>query len=190
MNTATARRQDPSMSTDQEPISQAHSPLAIANEFIKRANAEGRKLTHMQLQKLVYLANGWMLAAGEKPMVEDDPEAWEFGPVYRRLFEALKRYGKAPVENLIKWGDDTPFSLDDDGVAEESLSPEECNIIDMVWNAYGDMEGFQLSALTHQEGSPWNQTYERGRNRRIPQSLIYEHFRNLMTSHGEQTASR
>ena len=177
------------MPTIQKPISEAHSPLAIANEFIKRAKSKGRELTHMQLQKLVYLANGWMLAANGKPMVEDDPEAWEFGPVYRRLFEALKRYGKAPVESLIKWGDDTPFSLDDDGVAQESLSPEESDIINLVWDAYGDMEGFQLSALTHQEGSPWNQTYKRGRNRRIPQSLIHEHFKALMESYGEQAAS-
>ena len=167
----------------------AHSPLAIANEFLKRAEEDGRELTHMQLQKLVYLANGWNLAATNRPMVEDDPEAWEFGPVYRRLFDALKKYGRSPVRDLIRWGDDTPFSLDDGEVASESLSDDERAVIDMVWKAYGHMQAFQLSALTHQDESPWSRTYEAGRNRRIPMDLINEHFKDLMLRYGGKATS-
>ncbi len=167
----------------------AHSPLAIANEFLRRAEREGRELTHMQLQKLVYLANGWNLAATNRPMIEDDPEAWEFGPVYRRLFDALKKYGRSPVGELIRWGDDTPFSLDDGEVASEELSDEERTVIDMVWKAYGHMQAFQLSALTHQDGSPWSRTYEPGRNRRIPMDLINEHFKDLMTRYDGKATS-
>ena len=168
---------------------QPHSPLAIANEFLKRAKRDGKELTHMQLQKLVYIANGWLLAASERPLVEDDPEAWEFGPVYRRLFDALKKYGRSPVNELIRWGDDTPFSLDDGDVAEENLAPDEQDIINMVWDAYGDMQAFQLSALTHQNGSPWSRTYKPRRNRRIPQHLIKEHFTELMERYGKETSN-
>jgi uncharacterized phage-associated protein len=40
----------------------AYRVEAIANEFVKRAQAEGRALTNMQLQKLPYIAHGWGLA--------------------------------------------------------------------------------------------------------------------------------
>jgi len=165
-----------------------HSPLAIANEFLELAKRDGKQLTHMQLQKLVYIANGWLLAASERPLVEDDPEAWEFGPVYRRLFDALKKYGRSPVDAPIRWGDDTPFSLDDGDVAKEKLSADEQDVIHMVWDAYGDMKAFQLSALTHQDGSPWSQTYEPGRNKVIPQQLIEKHFKELMARYGEKAS--
>lgn len=165
-----------------------HSPLAIANEFLRLAKRDGKDLTHMQLQKLVYIANGWLLAASERPLVEDDPEAWEFGPVYRRLFDALKKYGRASVSEFIRWGDDTPFSLDDGDMAEEELAPDEKEILHMVWDTYGNMQAFQLSALTHQKGSPWSQTYETGRNKIISKELIAKHFKELMQRYAEQAS--
>ena len=61
----------------------------IANEFIRRAAAEKRALTQMQLQKLVYIAHGWNLAINGEKLTHDDPQAWDYGPVYRDLWEAL-----------------------------------------------------------------------------------------------------
>jgi len=87
-----------------------HSSLAIANEFLRRAREIDRSLTQMKLQKLVYIAHGWCLAFSKSPLIEDRIEAWEFGPVIRRLYDATSRYGRSPVSRFIKWGDDTPFS--------------------------------------------------------------------------------
>lgn len=63
----------------------------IANEFIRRGLREGRAFDQMQLQKLVYIAHGWCLAFSGEPLTGDRPEAWDFGPVYRRLANALQR---------------------------------------------------------------------------------------------------
>ena len=74
----------------------------IANEFIRRAAAEGRALTQMQLQKLVYIAHGWNLAINGDKLTSDDPQAWDYGPVYRDLWNALRSYGRAPVTREIR----------------------------------------------------------------------------------------
>ena len=138
------------------------SSLAIANEFLRRAQQDRRPLTHMQVQKLVYLAHGWNMAVEGRDLIEDDVEAWEFGPVIRKLYDALKSYGRGPIIHLIRWGDDTPFPSDDGGPARADLDPRETAIIDRVWEVYGKYEAFQLSALTHAANSPWHRTYVPG----------------------------
>lgn len=160
----------------------SHSSLAIANEFIRRAaENDARPLTNMQIQKLVYLAHGWNLGACGEPLIEDPVEAWKFGPVVRRLYAALSRYGNSPVTSLISWGDDTILYSGDDGdEAYEELEEGENNVIDLVWRNYGKYPAFKLSALTHQPNTPWSQTFALGSNRVIPNALIEDHFRRLM----------
>ena len=61
----------------------------------------------MHLQKLVYLAHGWTLAVTGDPLVEDRFEAWDYGPVIRKLYDALRSFGSGPITRLIEAGDDT-----------------------------------------------------------------------------------
>lgn len=161
-----------------------HSSLAIANEFLRRARDERRQLTHMHLQKLVYLAHGWGLAVTGKPLIEDDIEAWEYGPVIRKLYDALRHYGRGAIPGQIRWGDDTPFRFDNRGEAKAELRPEELAVIDKVWQTYRGYEAFQLSALTHAERSPWERAYEPGKNRVIDNDRIWDYFAELATRHG------
>jgi uncharacterized phage-associated protein len=156
-----------------------YSSLPIANEFLRRAKSEGRTLTHMQIQKLVYLAHGWNLAVNGRELIEDDFEAWEFGPVVRKLYDALRPFGKGPVKRLIHWGDDTPFPSDDGDVAGVDLDLREKAVIDKVWDTYKGFEAFQLSALTHAHGSPWQKAYEPGHNRVINDTAIWDYFADL-----------
>jgi uncharacterized phage-associated protein len=158
-----------------------HSPLAIANEFIKRAFAEGRRLTPMQIQKLVYLAHGWNLAVTGETLIEGWFEAWDWGPVNRPLYEALRKFGADPVDRLLYWGEDLPlFGSDNDGpVAIEDLIGEEREVVDRTWKIYGKYEAFQLSALTHESGTPWDMVYEKRRNRQVSNNAIQEYFLRL-----------
>lgn len=160
-----------------------HSSLAIANEFLILARKEGQQITHMQLQKLVYLAHGWNLAVNGEKLIEDEIEAWEFGPVIRKLYDALRKYGRGIIKNLICWGDDTDFFNDDGKEALEKLDPSETAVLSKVWETYKGLEAFRLSALTHMQGSPWHLTYESGKNRVIDHSNIWTYFAALATGH-------
>ena len=153
----------------------AHSSLAIANEFIRRAEGK-RPLTHMQVQKLVYLAHGWALGALGQPLIDDDVEAWDFGPVVRKLYDALRAYGRGPITRAIHWGDDTPFRSDDGEEAFEQLSEEEQTVVDLVWEKYGGFPAFKLSALTHEPDTPWSGAYAWGRDGAIRNDAIREYF--------------
>jgi len=146
--------------------------------------AEDKKLTPMQIQKLVYLAHGWNLAVTGEPLIRGKFEAWDWGPVNRPLYEALRQFGAEPVDEFIRWGEGSPFSEDDDfgPDAIEDLTPKEHEIIDRTWRAYGEYEAFQLSALTHTKGTPWANVYSQGRNREVLNSEIQEYFIRLADS--------
>lgn len=157
-----------------------YSSLAVANEFIRRSIDDERPITQMKAQKLVYLAHGWSLAGLNEPLVEDQFQAWEFGPVIPNLYAALRRYGRAPIREPLRWGADTPFNFDDDGEAFEEMTPNEQAVVDFVWETYGEYPAFQLSALTHQPGTPWSNAFEHGRNRPIDNDAIQTHFQELL----------
>lgn len=172
----------------------AHPSVAIANAFIERADAQGKKLTNMQLQKLVYFAHGWMLAAFGERLTEEDPQAWDNGPVYRDLWEHMRNLGKRPVSKKLSPDDTNPFiSLIKDhkpaSPYEANLSVEEQQILDAVWERYGNYGAFKMSDMTHQPGTPWDQVYyNHGRNAPITSELIEEHYIKLGGTARDQSA--
>jgi Protein of unknown function (DUF4065) len=90
------------------------------------------------------------------------------------------QYGSGPVTRLIRWGEDTPFPDDDQPEAAfEELLPQEEAVLDRVWENYGEFPAYQLSALTHQPGTPWTRAYEPGRNRPVANGAIQEYFIRL-----------
>ena len=159
----------------------SHSSLSIANEFLKRAQAEGRVLTNMHVQKLVYIAHGWNLAVNNEPLIDEPFQAWDFGPVAPELYQAMKRYGSGPITRLLRYGDETPYDFSDAGeTATSSLLAPERDVIDQVWNDFKSYEAFQLSALTHEKRSPWFDVYySRGRSAPIANNKIQEYFQEL-----------
>lgn len=155
--------------------------VAIANEFLRKAGTAG--LTQMQIQKLVYFAHGWTLAITGQPLTSEEPEAWNYGPVYSDLYDHTKYFGKNPINR--------PLTPDDDNAARfflempsgapayrADLSATERDVIDRVWKRYGKLSGARLSAMTHVPNTPWWQTYDggKGKNRTIANELIRQHY--------------
>ncbi len=97
-------------------------------------------LTAIKLQKLVYYSQAWYLAWQDSPLFEDKIEAWVNGPVVRNLYEAHR--GK--------------YFLTAGDIAGDlgKLSDSQKQIIDLVCERYGHLNGAQLSELTHSE-RPW-----------------------------------
>jgi hypothetical protein len=76
--------------------------IEIANELVAAGSRAGRTFDQIQLQKLVYVAHGWCLAMTGEPLTGDRPEAWDVGPMYRRLADALRSKGRNPILQAIR----------------------------------------------------------------------------------------
>ena len=145
----------------------AHDPVAIANEFIKISK---ENLTLMQLLKFAYIAHGFKLGITGHPLSSELVEAWKYGPVLPRIYHTFKRQPPERIQSL---------GTDNEGkVIQSHLRDEENKIIQFVYDTYGGLHGWELSALTHAKGTPWEKCYQSGVfNIVIPNEKIKEHFK-------------
>jgi uncharacterized phage-associated protein len=153
----------------------SYSPEAVANEFLALARANGCELTNMQLQKLVYIAHGYGLSLENRPFINTPPRAWEYGPVFPSLYNALKQYGSGVVI------EDLPAK---DQVCGDRFAT---GVIGGVWEAYGHLDGPKLSVLTHKADSPWDKTFRKGSGRGavIPEETIKCYYNDLLMGDNE-----
>src|SRR5690606_8474982 len=76
-------------------------PIEIANEALVIAGEVGTPVSHLKLQKLLYISHGIHLAAFGSGLVKGGFEAWQFGPVSSALYQAGKRFGSYDINSLL-----------------------------------------------------------------------------------------
>lgn len=156
---------------------------AIANEFIKVARENGKSLSPLKLQKLVYFAHGWYLGFTGKPLINEPVEAWKFGPVIPSLYHCFKKFGYQAINECMTEGDFWGMSrgghelcIDDNPDQNENELAK--RIVKRIWEVYGAFSATQLSNLTHSDGTPWSQTADKDRRKHatISQDVIRAYF--------------
>lgn len=169
-----------------------HDPLAVANWFLAKAEAEGKPLTPMKLQKLIYFAHGWALALTDVPLIKERPQAWEYGPVIPSVYHEFKSFGRNTIKGRAATFDWSAFtdanSILDLPIVEPEIEddPEAEALLTRIWEVYGGLTGFQLSNMTHVNGGAWHRAYhEVARGRRgvdIADDLVKSEFREKIKS--------
>lgn len=137
----------------------------------------------MQIQKLVYVAYGWNLAINGQSLVNERPQAWDNGPVFRSIWDHIKNWGYSKYRCMLADPfEDNPISAD--------LSPNEEAVIDHVWRKYGHMTGHELSQITHKPDTPWSKAYfGRGQNSQLDPHEVREHYVKLAMAGRERQAT-
>lgn len=144
--------------------------IDVANAILSAAQDKGVSMSMMKLLKLVYFAHGWTLGLTGNPLCSDRAEAWQYGPVFRLLYNSLPYKGSQKVEFPVK-------NIFGESQAPASFSSDEESIINKVIDVYGKLGAFQLSNLTHEPNSPWDVTQrERGFFSEISNDLIRADF--------------
>ena len=99
-------------------------------------------MTHKKLQKLCYYAQAWSCALFNKPLFDNEIQAWVHGPVVTELYHVYADY---------KWNSIPQQDFDESLLCSDSLQ-----ILNAVYNTYGKFSGDQLESLTHSE-LPWQE---------------------------------
>jgi len=103
--------------------------------------SEGDGISNLKLQKLVYYAQGFFSAIFDSPLFDENIEAWTHGPVVPSLYRSYKEHGASRIA--------LPGEFD-----KSSLTKEEFELIEEVFEVFGQYSAWKLRNMTHEE-DPW-----------------------------------
>lgn len=116
------------------------NPVSVAAWFINHVDRDsGDSMTPLKLQKLLYYAQAWHLLAFDKPLFDEDMQAWAHGPVVPSVYHEFKGYG---------------FNSIPEHKAIEEIDATSEAILSQVADIYGEFSAKRLEAMTHLE-APW-----------------------------------
>ena len=116
-----------------------------------------------KLQKLMYCCYGVTLATTGTPLCNEQPEAWQYGPVFPTVLKYMQANG------IDKTGDK---------VIDVDIPDEIDKLIVGTITFFGEFTASQLSSWSHRCGSPWYQASAGGVNlkTKISDAAIKDYF--------------
>lgn len=102
-----------------------------------------------KLQKLTYYSQAWNLVINHAPLFDSRIEAWAAGPVCPELYK-FHRGSYYVNSDMFANGD------------SDAVNDKELQAIEFVIKNYGDLNGLQLSFLSHTE-EPWMEARSRAK---------------------------
>lgn len=141
----------------------------VATYFLTKVDPDaGDLISNLKIQKLCYYAQGFCLALFGKPLFKESIEAWQHGPVVPELYHRFKHHG----------GNGMPPAV---GVDLSVYDQEVRELLDEVYEVYGQYSAWKLRNMTHEE-APWKIADANGEPS-ISIESMKEYFKTLVTKH-------
>ena len=147
--------------------------IEVSNYFTNKAIEDNKPFTIMEALKFTYIAQGFHLSLEDKPFFEEDVYAWKYGPVIKQVYDILKDKSNSNIIDQLQ------------KLSISKFNDMQKNILSVVFNKYRHLNGWGLSKLTHQQGTPWYETfYNKNKNENvkiIDKKIIQTHFKKIVT---------
>ena len=138
--------------------------VQLAKTLRHMAVIEGIELTQSQIQSILYIAYGVRLATKNERLTMEHPQMWQYGPVFPRAYNRLRKDASD--------GTDEYYSLKAD-------YPNIFKYLENCFRRYAWTKACILSTPHLSEGTPWSETRKSNPDRwgvRIEDELIREWF--------------
>lgn len=119
------------------------SCLDVAKYFIIKAYEDEKEadMTNMKVQKLLYYAQSLHLALFDQPLFKEEIQAWRYGPVCPNAYQFYSCFEAQQLDIP------EPDFL-------ENICQEKKELLEEVWQYFGEYHAYYLSGMTHLE-FPW-----------------------------------
>lgn len=146
------------------------SSVDFAKYLVLLSQRENITLNLTQLQKILYICDGSLLALGYN-LINENCQVWDYGPVYPKVYKWYNKNNGKPVSE----SDISPAL---------SLYLNEISVNDVIESAikkFGKWTSGQLSEWSHQIGSPWDVTKKtKGMYSKIPKEIMKDYFSKIL----------
>lgn len=126
---------------------------AVCNSILQLSFEENIPVSPMKLQKLLYFVYRDYLKETDELLFSERFEAWPSGPVLPSVYSEFKSFCDQPITKFAKNADGSVSVISKAAIGAQCV----VNTIKSVWDKYKHLNGIQLSGLTYQKGTAWNQ---------------------------------
>lgn len=123
--------------------------------LIYKFNENGKQVTNMQIQKLMYFFEAYYMNVYEVDKLYDcNFNAWAFGPVAIPLYTKFRKFGK----NAIKL-------TDEEVEIGQQIDDNKKQLLDTIYDVFNNISAIDLVNITHMDNSPWKEVWENNGNK-------------------------
>jgi len=127
----------------------------VANCILDIGDREGVSLTHLALQKIIYFCHGMSYPKFGRPLLLNNIEAWKRGPVIRELYFCFNGFGDQKITDRARVLDIRTRCQE---IIRYDFPYEILRHLEETFRIYGPISAGRLVAMTHEKGTPWEQT--------------------------------
>lgn len=153
---------------------------AVANLILDLADQEGMSLSNLALQKILFFCNGWAVARLGGPLIKQEFEAWQYGPVLPHVYREFKGFDRSGITSRAKRLNPVSGNYE---LATAELSGAALQLVRQVVSFYGRLRPGTLVEMSHAADGPWAAVWNHsGRinpGMRIERGEVESYFRNL-----------
>lgn len=124
----------------------------VANFLLDDGDQGKIGISPLALQKIIFFSHGWYLAYLGKGLVENEFEAWKYGPVIPVIWKEFKNFRSRPITDRASYVN--PLT-NEKFFRSYCLKSEDEKILRVLLKYYSRFPAEVLSELSHQAGMPW-----------------------------------
>ena len=134
----------------------AYDGRAIANFVLDVCDGQGRTISNLSMQKIVFFCHVWSLIRLRTPLIRQTFEAWEHGPVLQYLYREFKEYDDNPILKRARRMNPETGEFE---IVREDFDPATLKLLHEVVNFYSRLRPYDLVEISHVQGGPWYRTW-------------------------------
>ena len=131
--------------------------LDIAKYIVSKCSNEGNPITNMELQRILYFCQKYFLQVYERPMFDDEFEAWPFGPCVPSIHYFFGVFGANPIQCVYE------------GI---EIGKAKLPKIHRITREKRNQNTWEIPGLKEYQGDAWESAYKQGNHTLIPKEWI------------------
>ena len=141
-------------------LSGKYAAIDVVNYFLTRGIEKNYQLSNLQVQKILYYIQRDFLKNDSRALFSDDFEAWQFGPVIRKIYNDFCGFGAMPIYYLPQQA--------------KEINPADAERIGKIVDEKRRYSPWELVNDTHAKNKAWDLVYRNGAGYEniIPKELI------------------